>query len=438
VRDGSWLDYRWYQAELWTYYPPLHFLLLRASVTVFGDTELAYRLPAAVAGLCAVLLVGATAARLGGERRGAAAGLMAGLFLLAGATFYASSRSVRMDAAFLAAAAAVYYAYVRSWSDRRWLIAALALAGVAYLAKTLMVAFVLVPIAVDVLWHDRAALRDRALWIGLACFAALALAWHLRLAAGGAAFFPPYGGRVVTGIAGNYGLSTVAAQLAAAEVWMIPVWLAGLVWLAIRARADRAARLLLVGFAAGVAILVATATVLIQYTLPLFVPLAIGAGWAVGGLLGRRPVWTPVAVCAALGLFVGGNRLELVHPDYSPGVEAVAERARELGPEQEVLFFRDYNAAFDFYLDGNSLLVTDSAAAHQLFLAGGAMKRGPGVELVSSEELVRRLSAPGMVVVTTIFWREALEGYLARLPAPARGSLVMSEAGAYVLFHLPR
>jgi hypothetical protein len=299
-----------------------------------------------------------------------------------------------------------------------------------------MVAFVLVPIAVDVLWHDRAALRDRALWIGLACFAALALAWHLRLAADGAAFFPPYGGRVVTGIAGN--LSTVAAQLAAAEAWMIPVWLAGLVWLAVRARTDRAARLLLVAFVARLAILGATATVLIQYTLPLFIPLTIGAGSAAGALLARRPVWTPVAVCAALGLFVGGNRLELVHPDYSPGVEAVAERARELGPGQEVLFFRDYNAAFDFYLDGNSLLVTDSADAYRLLRASRAMKRGPGVELVTPGELVRRLSAPGMVVVTTIFWREALEGYLARLPAPARGSLAMSEAGAYVLFHFPR
>lgn len=431
VRDGTWLDYRWYDAQLHAYYPPLHFVALRASVTVLGVTELALRLPAALAGLGAVLLTGALAARLA---RAPVAGLVAGLALLASPTFYTAARSVRMDAVFLVCACAVLWAYVRSWDGpRARLVGVGALCGAAYLAKSLMVAFVVVPIAVDLLWHDRGALRERALWAGAAVFAALALAWHVSLAAGGESFLPNYGKRVVTGIVGDFTAARVAREAVDAERYLLPVWIAGLGYLVWRARTERWARLLAVAFAGGVAILVATRTTMTHYTLPLYPPLAIGAGALAARALHARPLYAPLAACAGIALFAAGNLAMFVHPNLSPGVQAIAARTRDAQPAGPVLFFRDYSASFDFYLDGDTVLVTESPRAYELYTAHGAMRDGPGIELITPDALLDRLARPGAVVVTTLFSAEALAEYMAALP---EDRVEAAAEGAYVMYRV--
>src|SRR5262245_26664661 len=58
--DGDWVIPH-YGGRPWLERPPLPFWLTQPSVTLLGDTPLAYRLPPALAGLGCVLLVGGMA-----------------------------------------------------------------------------------------------------------------------------------------------------------------------------------------------------------------------------------------------------------------------------------------------------------------------------------------------------------------------------------------
>jgi hypothetical protein len=266
---------------------------------------------------------------------------------------------------------------------------------------------------------------------------ALAASWHVGLAVSGSPLVPDYGRRIVAGIDGEFSFSTMMRGAMRAERFTLALWIAALAWLVVCARRDRAARLLLAMFGCGVTILAATGTAMQHYTLPLYLPLAIGVGWSAGRLLGARPIYAPLGACALVTAFAAGNLSLFVHPDLSPGADAIAAQTRALAPRQPVWFFRDYSASFDYYLDADTVLVTESQRAYDLYTAHGAMREGPGIELVAPAELLRRLSTPGMACVTTLFSADALREYLAALPPAVADSLQFSEVGAYLLVHLP-
>jgi 4-amino-4-deoxy-L-arabinose transferase-like glycosyltransferase len=340
-----------------------------------------------------------------------------------------------LDATFLAFAMGGYWAYARSWADERWLAAVGALVGLAYLSKSLMAGFVGTPIVLDLLLFDRSRLRSRSLYAGAAAFAVCAGGWHLWLKASHGFFWPAsYDRRVLTGIAGDYSVIAMVKTLVAAEGAANFAWAVGVIALATRARRSRVARLMLLAVLSGVAILLATATAMPHYALPLFPPLAIGAGWAVGKLVARRPVFAPLAVAAALGAFASGNLALLMHPDLSPGARETAEHVRKLAPNTPVLSYRAYNAAFDYYLQGRTTLVTDTEDSYRLYTSHGAMKNGPGVELASPAALAVRLNSPGTAYVTTLPFEPGLARYYAAAAKPP----TTRRAGGYVLYYSER
>ncbi len=438
VADGTWMDYRWYDSPLHQYYPPLHFFFTRLSVTVFGVSDFAMRLPAALAGLCTIGFTGSIAARLA---RSHAAGLFAGLALLSTLTFYSAARSVRMDSMFLAMAMAVYWAYLQSWTNSRWLWLVGGFAGLTYLSKSIMVVMVLAPLLIDLVWHRRDLLKTRVLWGSVLVFIAIALSWHLALWGMGAPPIPSYGNRVSSGIEGDYAFLAVVGQLLAEYSLVATLALAaGLGWLVFLSikNNERGAQLMLMSIGICVAILVLSSTTMLHYFLPLFPALAIGLGWLLSLAVRDRPVFSPLVVVGLLGLFAQHNLASFVHPDYSPGVHTIAEKTRSLSPQEPILFFRDYSASFDYYVEMDTLLVTESASAFALYTAHGAMRDGPGIELMEEQEILRRLATPGTAAVTTLFSADMLASYYAALPPQMQERLIVEHAGAYTLYYLPR
>jgi len=431
LRQGTWLRYAWHGAELQRYYPPLHFWLMRLSAGALGTTLFALRLPSALAAVACCLLVGAITARLA---RSPIAGLFAGLCLLAGGLFYEASRKTMLDLSFVAFGLAAAWAWLRANQERRFLPLVGVAAGAAYLCKSLFVVLLLAPMVVDLLLHRRALLRSGWLWLGLGLMAALALVWHLPLSlAQGALFLPAYGGRATAGMGSQYGLLRALGRWAALDTLVVALHLAGLVWLCLRARRQAPARFLVAWLVLGLAAFLVSATVIQHYFLVLLPPLAIGAGWLLARGLRARPIWSPVALCALLAAFAYNNVSLLVQADFSVGADRIAARARELAQGRPVLFFRDFNASFDYYLDGDNVLVTDSEASFRRYQAHGAMRQGAQVRLLAPADMLALLARPEAVCVTTLVSEPRLRQYHARLPPELAGRLVHEKAGAYTL-----
>lgn len=434
--EGSWFDYRWYDSDLFAFYPPLNFVMARLSVTLLGVSEFALRLPASLAAFMAVMLTGAISSRLS---RSSLGGLLSGLILLSTVSFYASARSVRMDMTFLAMAMAVYWAYLHSWENRKWLWIAGVFAGMAYLGKSLMVAMFLAPILIDVLWHQRELLRTRELWGGFGVSVAIAASWHIGLVVQGKAAFPSHTERLLVGIKGDFSFVKAARDLVSLEHTLVLCMLGlGFAWLIFNAmKSHREARLWSLAVIVCLGILLATKMTMLHYMLPIFPPCALGAGWLLSRVVDRSAVAGPLLVVALIAMFAVSNLDRFVHADLSPGVKAIAAQARSIGPREPILFFRDYSASFDYYVELDTTLVTESSRAFELFTSHEAMRRGPGIELVTSQEIARRIAVPGTVSVTTLAFQSALAAYYMGLPEASRERLVRKQAGAYVLFYLP-
>jgi 4-amino-4-deoxy-L-arabinose transferase-like glycosyltransferase len=431
LEDDTWLTYRWHDAALFGVYPPLHFVLLRVSLTVFGESELAYRLPSALAALASVLLTAGLTFRVTHSRT---AGLLAGLALLGSTTFYLAARSVRLDMTFLALALAAYDSYLRAQHrpSQFWLLGLFC--GLGYLTKSLLVAFVILPVLLDVVLFRRELLRVRSLYGGALLFLCIASSWHLSLWVHDQPVVPAYGERILRGIAGDFSFASMIERVIQIEGAVMALWGAGLLLLLVRSRGAAHARFCALALFSGLLILLATRTALPHYALSLFPLLSLGVGWLLATLLEKRPVLVPLAVCALLGVFAAKNLALFVHPDLSPGAREVAQMARERGPRGRVLFFRDYSAAFDFYLNGPTLLVTESRRAYDLYVAHPAMRDGPGIALLEPDALLARLAAPEMMVATTLEFEPGLSTYLNQLPSAARATLRRWHSGGYVLY----
>jgi mannosyltransferase len=125
----SWLtrlDWaHWWQAVLGDVHPPLYYALAWANAQLFGRSEWALRLPSAVLGVVAVLLVWQLALALGMDRRAAfVAGLLAAI--LPGALYY--SQEARMYSLLSCFVLGAALAMIR----RRWVWFALLSVGAMY------------------------------------------------------------------------------------------------------------------------------------------------------------------------------------------------------------------------------------------------------------------------------------------------------------------
>jgi 4-amino-4-deoxy-L-arabinose transferase-like glycosyltransferase len=92
--------------------PPLHFWLVAASYSLFGETEFATRLPVALAMVGLTMLTFAFGRRFFGER----SGLYGGLAVATSAGMFVFTRTVIPEAIYALEFTAVFYLFLRSWT----------------------------------------------------------------------------------------------------------------------------------------------------------------------------------------------------------------------------------------------------------------------------------------------------------------------------------
>lgn len=161
--------------------PVVLFWMIGASFSVFGVSAWAARLPEALAGLAAVLLVWAMARRMLNNR----AALMAGIILAVSPLFFGLARTVIFD---MPLAALVTASLACFWFNRRGhslLLDALAFAAMGAGALTKGPVGFLLPLLVLIAYHAAAGtLRDlkKTRWLaGCAVFLAVTMPWFIEV-----------------------------------------------------------------------------------------------------------------------------------------------------------------------------------------------------------------------------------------------------------------
>jgi mannosyltransferase len=157
--------------------PPLWYLIAWADVRLFGDGEVALRLPSALAGIATVPVAWAIAERLSGRR----AALVAAALIAVGPLFVWYSQEARAYALFALTAGLAMLCFVRALerpSGRR--LAAFAVCGALALLSHYFAVFLLAPMATVLLvqaWHGtQPAGARRATVLAVAAVAAVGLA----------------------------------------------------------------------------------------------------------------------------------------------------------------------------------------------------------------------------------------------------------------------
>jgi len=359
VDSGNWVDLkRNDEVGHWTK-PPLTYWTIAASVSVFGRTPWAARLPMALAYLACALFAWQLARRLAPGAENLAALAFATMLLPFGA-----SQLVTTDFVLAAFETAAMWAFVEcrmgdGRHSRRWIWLMWAAFGLAFLTKGPPA---LVPLLV-VFAYDVATARDRRASIlspvGLALFAIIAVPWFVVVSnrhPGLLAYF--IGDEVVARVAsdqfGRHGSWIGWAQVYIPTLvvgtmpWTFVVWR----WLRDEARwlrrwRDRTTRsvdapvlLLLLWILLPLLVFCLARSRLPLYILPLFVPLSLvvarrwlaDAGSVPSG--GRIIAW-----CALLVALKLGAAFWPTHKDASDWADAI--RSRVPYQVEEVLFVED-------------------------------------------------------------------------------------------------
>ena len=439
-REGAWLTYRWNGARLDFRYPPLHFFALRATTALFGHNELGLRLPAALALVACMLLVGALVRRLTGSTRAA---LVAGLLVCASGLLYRSARSVRIDVTLAAVSAATIYSYVLAWRRPRQLWLTGALGGLAVMTKGVMgllptaavVLHMLLPSSNHSGAGERRLLGRKTLLGGALAFVVVAAPWHIwQLVQHGGKFVDTYilytVFRRVGGIAGLRTADSLLTTVLFAEQWTLLPLAAGALWATVRLRRDPGARLLWLWALMSIAPSVVSGTRLPHYLVVAVPPLAAAAGCAVAPHLKQRKM-AVLAVVGVIGLFVANNIGAWLDPDFTPGLKGLARRARGHGA---LVVYNDYHATAEYYADLPTTLVTDDRRAYTLFSSVRAMQEGARVEYVEPARLPNRIARSRPVAwLTTALFAPRLAAAVEALPPKLSQKLRVFRSGPYVL-----
>jgi 4-amino-4-deoxy-L-arabinose transferase-like glycosyltransferase len=311
-RTGAWVTPTLAGAP-WLEKPVLYYWLAGGAFSLFGESEMAARLPSVLAG---ILLVGATAL-FGARLYGRAAGLHAGFILATSLLFFAFGRAASMDmllAAFVSLAVGLTALAVLRIAGRLAIPAAWGFAGLAALAKgpigLLLPALVVVAyILVTREWRLVRRLLSPA---GIALFLLVAGPWYVLIyRAQGQAFLDVF--------LLNHNLqrftSTVHNHPGPIYYYM-PVLLAGLFpWSgvilpafgAVRPRTSKADVFVLLWLVVPLVFFSAAGSKLPGYVLPCLVPLALlmGRGAAALSRGVALPIGTGPRAVAVIGLVLG-------------------------------------------------------------------------------------------------------------------------------------
>ncbi len=165
--------------------PPLHFWLVAGSYAALGETELATRLPVALAVVGLVLLTFFFGRRFFGER----AGIYAALAIATSAGMYIFTRTFIPEALYALEFTAIFYLFLRSWTgdlDPRLgyrgaaVVCALAVLTRGPIGVLFPVATIALFLTITRGWHRWRELRIPS---SAALFVAIAAPWHVLAAA---------------------------------------------------------------------------------------------------------------------------------------------------------------------------------------------------------------------------------------------------------------
>jgi 4-amino-4-deoxy-L-arabinose transferase-like glycosyltransferase len=325
VESGDWVVPT-FNGELRSAKPVLLYWLQAAAYRVFGVNEFAARLPSALAGIVALLLIN----DLGRRMFGAATGFLAAVIAASTILLCGLSHSATTDAVLLACTVLTFHTFWRgrSAADGRWLVPTGMAAGLAVLAKGPV--GVAMPGAVIVLFlaieRQLRRLWTRWLILGVLAFLLVAVPWYALVGwRTGGEFLRVFllgenVGRFLSPMEGHKG--PVVYHPLALFVGFAPwsVFLLPTAWFAVRGcriqSPERSAYRFLACWAGGYLVFFSlAATKLPNYLLPAYPPLAILTAdlldrWRRGDIRVPNWVWAySLGSLVLVGVVIGGGLL---------------------------------------------------------------------------------------------------------------------------------
>ncbi|OGZ42742.1 MAG: hypothetical protein A3H62_02620 [Candidatus Ryanbacteria bacterium RIFCSPLOWO2_02_FULL_44_40] len=164
--------------EPWFDKPPLLFWMMAASVGIFGETELALRLPSAFFIVLAIILTWLMGLRL---FRDPTVALGAAFILLTTTIFIFSGRQVRMDIPVTTAILFTFYAFIRGVHQPAWYIGVGMGIAVGVLLKSVIGLLAIPLFFIHSLIYQRWDwLLSRYFWFGILLMTAILLPWLIQ------------------------------------------------------------------------------------------------------------------------------------------------------------------------------------------------------------------------------------------------------------------
>ncbi len=321
--------------------PPLLFWLMGASESVIPQTELAARIPAALAGFLTVLVVMGLVFMATGNGYAAAFG---GAVLLATGAFLEPSRDVRFDTLAALFNMLAVLAFFKARTNRTWLIWLGVFIGLGIMSKGPLVIYALAAIlAAAATLREWKIFTHPYVWGGIAALLAIVLPWHIYETVGfGAAFWQEYVGvQVLERVAAplfrvgtdNNGYLSYLAWFAApwSELFVLILGIYPFVYkrLSVETRAWYLSSV--AGVASVLIICLVTQTKAITYLIPLYPFLAVAVtvgGYAFVSHLAMREkqiISVFAMVCLSLGLWYSAYNGFHVNPDFAPELSLAQE-----------------------------------------------------------------------------------------------------------------
>ncbi|WP_169811894.1 ArnT family glycosyltransferase [Nocardia grenadensis] len=212
----------------WGYpdHPPLSPLLARLADELAPDSLMALRIPAALAAVITIVLIGLIAREFGGDRRAQifAAAIAASSVLVLASGHILSTAT--LDIAFATTLVFLVARLVRTGDRRLWAVAGIVL-GLGLLNRVFLAVYAVIVLGAVFAMGPRKVLRGRWLPVGVGLAAVIAVptvAWQAHNG------WPQW--QMATEIsADNSRWELVAYQLVIVGPLLLPVWIAGLWWL---------------------------------------------------------------------------------------------------------------------------------------------------------------------------------------------------------------
>ena len=166
-----------YGGQPWFEKPPLYFWLAGASTAVFGENELAMRLPSALFIIFSIVLVWFITFELTKSKRSA---FFSSAILLSTAYFVFAGRQVRLDVPVTFAILLSLYSFIRGLKNPKWFLGLGFGLAIGVLFKSVIGLLALPIIFIfSVVYGEWKWARDKFFWASIAFAFLLVLPWHL-------------------------------------------------------------------------------------------------------------------------------------------------------------------------------------------------------------------------------------------------------------------